>query len=134
MDQSDKQRTVQITSSTFILEKKLSLIFGLLIGGMWMGEIVLGNLGGTSVLWSLRDVHPGIYRIAAWFALGAVGASAIGPLVAPYRTGNIRTALRVGIWSGLISGIMVLVTGIGMMLTFHQALMNDPSKPSDKHF
>ncbi|SPE33890.1 hypothetical protein SBA3_2070003 [Candidatus Sulfopaludibacter sp. SbA3] len=32
------------------MEKRLSILFGLLIGGMWMGEVLLGNLGGTSVL------------------------------------------------------------------------------------
>jgi hypothetical protein len=32
------------------MEKKLSIVFGLPIGAMWMGEILLGNLGGTPVL------------------------------------------------------------------------------------
>jgi hypothetical protein len=51
------------------MERKLSTILGLLIGGMWMGEILLGNLGGTSVFGNLRDVHPRVYAMAGWFAL-----------------------------------------------------------------
>jgi hypothetical protein len=48
------------------MEKKLSIVFGLLIGGMWLGEILLGNLGDTrwvrwpspgSVGWS-RHIEP----------------------------------------------------------------------------
>jgi hypothetical protein len=85
-------------------ERKLSTIFGLLIGGMWMGEILLGNLGGTPVLGNLRDVHPHVYAMADWFALGAVGVTGIGGLVAGYLSGRISAALQVGVWSGLLSG------------------------------
>jgi hypothetical protein len=109
------------------MEKELSTIFGLLIGGMWMGEILLGNLGGTSVFGNLRDVHPRVYAMAAWFALGAVVVTWIGGLVAAYRTGRISAALRVGVWSGLLSGGIVFVTGMSMVILFHGALMKDPS-------
>ncbi len=109
------------------MEKKLSAIFGLLIGGMWMSEILLGNLGGTSVFGNLRDVHPRVYSKANWFALGALGATGIGGLVAAYRTGRISAALRVGFWSGLLSGGIVFVTIVSMVTLFHGALMQDPS-------
>jgi hypothetical protein len=106
------------------MEKKLSIILGFLIGGMWMGEILLGNLGGTSVFGNLRDVHPRVYAMAAWFALGVTG---IGGLLAAYRTGRISAALRVGVWSGLISGGIVFVIGMGIAILFHAALMQDAS-------
>jgi hypothetical protein len=109
------------------MEKRLSTIFGFLIGAMWMGEILLGNLGGTSVFGNLRDAHPRIYAMAGWFALGAVCVTGIGGLVAAYRTGRISTALRVGVWSGLLSGIIVFVTGMGIVVLFHSAMMTDPS-------
>jgi hypothetical protein len=110
------------------MEKKLSTIFGLLIGGMWMGEILLGNLGGTSVFGNVRDVHPRFYAMAGWFALGALGVTGIGGLVAGYQTGRISAALRVGVWSGLLSGGIVFVNGITtMVILFHGALMKDPS-------
>jgi hypothetical protein len=109
------------------MEKNLSIGFGLLIGGMWMGGIVLGNLGGAPVFGNLRDIHPRIYAIAGWCALGAVFFTALGALVGAYRTGKIASGLRVGIWSGLISGGMVCITGIGLLVFFHEALMKDPS-------
>ncbi len=109
------------------MEKKLSTIFGLLIGGMWMGEILLGNLGGTSVLGNVRDVHPRVYALAGWFALGAVVVTGIAGLVAAYLTGRISTALRVGVWSGILSGGIVFVTGMIVVILFHAALMKDPS-------
>jgi hypothetical protein len=101
--------------SLSIMEKCLSIFFGLLIGGMWIGEVLLGNLGGTPVFGNLRDFHPHIYALAPWFALGAVGVTLVGGLVAAYRTGSIVTALRVGVWSGLISGVIVFVTGVTMI-------------------
>jgi len=109
------------------MEKKLSVIFGLLIGVMWMGEILLGNLGGTSVFGNLRDVHPRVYAMAAWFAWGAVVVTGIGGAVAAYRTGRIAVALRVGVWSGLLSGAIVFLTLMSMVVLFHEALMKDPS-------
>ena len=109
------------------MEKKLSIVFGLLTGGMWFGEIILGNLGGTSVFRNIRDVHPRIYALAGWFALGAVGVTAMGGLVAAYRTCRIAAALRVGVWSGLINGGIVFVIVTGVAILFHAALMQDPS-------
>jgi hypothetical protein len=107
--------------------KKLSIIFGLLIGVMWIGEILLGNLGGTSVFGNLRDVHPRVYAMAAWFALGALVVAGIVGLVAAYRTGRIALALRVGVWSGLLSGAIVFVTLMSVVILFHDAMMKDPS-------
>jgi hypothetical protein len=52
------------------LEKRLSIAFALLIGA------------------------PRVYAMAAWFALGAVGVTAIGGLVAAFRTGRISTAAK----------------------------------------
>jgi hypothetical protein len=109
------------------MERKLSTIFGLLIGIMWMGEILLGNLGGTAVFGNLRDVHPRVYAMAGWFALGAVGLTMIGGLVAAYLTGRISAALRVGVWSGLLSGAIAFVTLMTIVILFHAALMKDPS-------
>lgn len=94
---------------------------------MWVGEMLLGNLGATSVLGDLRNVHPRVYAMAGWFALGAVGVTGVGGFVAAYRTGRISAALRVGIWSGLLSGGIVFVTGMSMVILFHGALMKDPS-------
>lgn len=46
------------------VEKRLSILFGLLIGGMWMGEVLLGNLGGTSVFGGLSYGYPRLLALA----------------------------------------------------------------------
>jgi hypothetical protein len=107
--------------------RSLSWIFGFLIGGMWIGEVLLGNLGGTSVLGNLRDLHANIYAMAPLFALGALGVTAVGGAVAAYRTGSIGAALRVGVWSGVISGAITALTAMIIAVLFHHAMMMDPS-------
>jgi hypothetical protein len=109
------------------MERRLSIIFGLLIGGMWMGEILLGNLGGTSVFGNLSELHPRIYAMAGWFAVGAVGITGMGGAITAYRTGRISVALRVGVWSGLLSGAIVFVTLLSVVMLFHEPMMKDPS-------
>lgn len=105
----------------------MSWIFGLLIGGMWMGEVLLGNLGGTSVFGNLREFHPGVYAMASKFALGAVVCTAVCGFVVAYRTGSIGTALRVGVWSGVISGAITFMTLVSVTVLFHDAMMKDSS-------
>jgi hypothetical protein len=116
-----------MTSAQLVTVRDMSWLFGLLIGAMWIGEILLGNLSGTPVFGNLGQGHPEVYRVAAWFAVAAVGMTAAGGFVASHRTGSVGAALRVGVWSGLISGVMVLLTAIALVLLFHDAMMRDPS-------
>lgn len=115
---------VRITSA---MEGRPSLTFGLLIGGMWMDEVLLGNLAGTTVFGNAGDNHPGLYSLARLFALSAVGVTALGGFMVAYRTRSIVAALRVGLWSGLISGAIAFVTIASTVLLFHDVMMNDPS-------
>ena len=92
-----------------------------------MGEVLLGNLGGTSVFGYLRDAHPRVYALAPVFALAAVGVTLFGGMVASYQTNSIPAALRVGVWSGLISGAITLVTILAITFLFHRAMMGDPA-------
>jgi hypothetical protein len=109
------------------MERRLSLMFGVLIGAMWMGEVLLGNLAGTSVFRNAGDTHPGLYSLARLFASSAVGVTALCGFMVAYRTRSIVAALRVGLWSGLISGAIAFVTIASTVLLFHDALMEDPS-------
>ena len=107
------------------MEKRLSIIFGLLIGAMWMGEVLLGNLAGTSVLGNRRISSA---RLRSPPRLHArVGVTAMGGFVAAYRTSSIGVALRVGLWSGLLSGAITLLTIVSVVIVFHDALMKDPA-------
>jgi len=105
----------------------LSWRFGCLIGAMWMGLMLLGNLGGTSVFGHLRELHPGIYALNRLFWTGALGSILFAGIIASYRIGSIREALKVGIFAGLISGAIVFATLLGMTFLFHNAMMLDPS-------
>jgi len=107
--------------------RALSWTFGLIIGAMWTGEVLLGNLGGTSALGNLRESHPGIYAMAPRFALAAVAATAIAGIVAAYQTASIKKALEVGVWSGIISGAILCVIRMSITILFHHAMMLDPS-------
>jgi hypothetical protein len=107
--------------------RSMSWTFGLLIGGMWMAEVLIGNLGGTPVLGNIREFRPRIYAMASWCALGAVVVAGLGGLVAAHETGSIGAALRVGIWSGVISGAITCVTILSVTLLFHDALMKESS-------
>jgi hypothetical protein len=109
------------------MEKRLSITFGLLIGAMWAGQILIGNLGGTTVFGHLRDMHPRVYALGGWCAAGAVVLAGLAGLVAAYWTGRIPVALRVGVWSGLLSGGIVFVTLMSVVILFHGAMMGDPS-------
>ena len=85
-------------------EQRLSLIFGLIGGGMWMGLLILGNLGGTAVLGNIRDNHPRVYGATRYFALGGLLVPVMTGLSAAYRMGgSMRAALRAGLLSGFIS-------------------------------
>jgi len=116
-----------MTSAKFRTVGPLSWAFGLLIGAAWLSEVVLGNLAGTSVFGNLSGARPSIYGLASLFALCAVGLTAIGGLVAAYRTGSVAAALRVGIWSGVISGVITLASLVSVTVLFHDAMMKDPS-------
>jgi len=107
--------------------KTLSWRFGCLIGAMWMGLMLLGNLGGTSVLGHVRELHPGIYALNRLFWTGAVGFILLAGIVASYKFGSIAAALKVGVLAGLISGAIVFVTLMSITFLFHGAMMLDPA-------
>jgi hypothetical protein len=108
--------------------RSLSLFFGLLIGAMWMGEVLFGNLGDTSVLGNVRTLHFHAYRVVGWsFVCGALAFTALGGFYTAYLTGSVSAALRVAIWSGLISGAITLATLMGMTAFFLDALRQSPS-------
>jgi hypothetical protein len=93
--------------------RTLSWHFGLVIGAMWTGEVLLGNLGGTSIFGNLRDSHPRIYAMAGWFVIAAVAATLLSGIVVTCQTRSINKALQVGVWSGVISGVITcLMVGL----------------------
>ena len=107
--------------------KTLSWRFGCLIGAMWVGLLLLGNLGGTSVFAHVRELHPSVYAMNRLFAEGALGCILLAGMIASYRIGSVAAALKVGVLAGLISGAIVFVTLMGIAFLFHDAMTLDPS-------
>jgi hypothetical protein len=87
------------------------MIFGLAAGALWAGEVLNGSLGDTALFGSLRSVNFGLYR-----AIGQVFIACIPVLLllaaaqAGRRTGQAAAGVRVGLWSGLISGLIAVGT------------------------
>jgi hypothetical protein len=105
-----------------------SLVFGTLIGLMWIGEVVVGNLGDTKVLGSIRTVHPKLYRdTAGCCVLGVLILTGSAGFFGAHQTGEIRTGVQVGFWSGLISGAITLAALMIVTFVFLDALMSAPS-------
>ncbi|HEY1948207.1 MAG TPA: hypothetical protein VGG97_14445 [Bryobacteraceae bacterium] len=103
--------------------RRLRLLFGFLIGAMWMGEVLFGNLGDTALLGNVRTFHFHAYRAIGWsFVCGALAFTALGGFYSAYRTGDFLVALQVAIWSGLISGAITLTTLLAMTAFFLDAL------------
>jgi hypothetical protein len=110
------------------MQRRLILIFGVLIGLMWMGEVVFGNLGDTVILGNVRTFHFHAYRVIGWsFISGALALTVIAGLVGAYRIGGIRAGLSVGVWSGLMSGAITLVTILVVTVLFRDSLLMAPS-------
>jgi hypothetical protein len=110
------------------MQRRLILIFGVLIGLMWMGEVVFGNLGDTVILGNLRTFHFHAYRVIGWsFVSGALALTVLAGLVGAYRIGGIQAGLSVGVWSGLISGAITLVTILLVTVLFRNSLLMAPS-------
>lgn len=78
---------------TAMIVRRLSLLFGLLIGLMWMAEVLFGNLGDTSVLGNVRTFHFHAYRIVGWsFVWGALVFTMLSGFYTAYQTGNADCA------------------------------------------
>jgi len=108
--------------------RRFSLLYGLLIGIMWMGEVLVGNLGDTPVLGNLRTFHFHLYGFLCWsFIGGALAFTMFSGFYTAYRTGNAPVARKVAHWSGLISGAITFVTLLGMTALFLDALQHSRS-------
>ncbi|MGH9646382.1 MAG: hypothetical protein ACRD4E_06150 [Bryobacteraceae bacterium] len=114
------------------MTRKLILIFGVLIGASWMGEVLFGNLGDTPLFENFRMFHPYAYRTIGWsFVSGAVAFTALAGFVATFPFGDFRKAVFTSVCSGLVSGVIVLAGGMTMEVVFHDALRHSPSVLSE---
>jgi hypothetical protein len=108
--------------------RKLSWTFGLLVGAMLTAMSATGNLFGTPIFAHLREFHPYLFGLSwpIWFTEGGITVLALAGVVTTCRTRSFVAALKVGALSGLIGSSILFVTGMGMTIAFHDAMMEDP--------
>lgn len=103
-----------------------SALFGLVCGGFWIIEMVLGNViplpTGTGL-----QVYRGFYLASAAVAF-------VTPLVAGFvaasATGRITAGLSVGFWTGFVSGLVGYLTLMFLTYAFLSSFSHDPQNLS----
>jgi hypothetical protein len=108
--------------------RKLSWTFGVLVGTMLTAMFATGNLFGTPIFAHLRERHPLFFGLPwpIWFTGGGIASLALAGVVTACRTRSFIAAIKVGTLSGLIGCSILFVTGMGMVVVFHDAMMKDP--------
>ncbi len=77
----------------------------------------------------LRELYPHFFGLpwGHWFFVwGAPIVLALAGTVTACRTPSFVAAVQVGALSGLIGSSILFITGMGMNIAFHDAIMKDP--------
>jgi hypothetical protein len=97
---------------------RLATTFGLAIGGLWIVEIVAGNLVAADSA-ATHAVYRAATAVAFFLPL-------VAGVVAAYRTGRAGSGVAVGFWSGLVSGMIGFLTLMFIAYVFMGVLQHDP--------
>src|ERR1051325_7440013 len=92
--------------------------WGLAIAGFWLLEIVAGNLFDPK-----HSLVKLVYFGSSIFAFGFPLFAGIG---AAGRTGLIHYGTRVGLWSGIVSGLLTFLCLMGVTYLFLSVVLQDP--------
>jgi hypothetical protein len=90
---------------------------GLLTGTFWVALVAGGNLGGGAFV--------------IWFGLGLLLVMVMTGMTIAERTGSIKSALRVGLHSGVLSGAICFVGLLAFTALFLNVMMRDPANIRD---
>jgi hypothetical protein len=91
--------------------------WGLVIGLLWMIEVLAGNLGDGHA-WALIPYYLGEF--------GAYGLTLLAGLLGARLTGQVRTGAWVGLWSGIVSGLVTALVLLLVAYTLQGHLQHDP--------
>ncbi len=98
--------------------------FGLLVGGLWIIEVLVGNLADNRLAW-VRFAYFGaiLAVVVATFSVG---------LLAAHHTGQAESGVMAGLWSGIVSGLITFLAGLLLSLFIaHFAANTFIADPSD---
>jgi cytochrome bd-type quinol oxidase subunit 2 len=93
-------------------------LFGLFLGLVWMIEIAFNNAVAPPL--PARDIIDNVF-----WALIAI-AIAVASAAAAYRSGRLSQGIRVGTWSGFVSGVVACGTGLALVVFGMPLLLSDP--------
>jgi hypothetical protein len=77
------------------------MLCGLLVGVIWIAEIIAGNILDTQQLWVRLVYFGSILSVPVATIIAGVWVSA--------RTGLVASGALLGLWSGLVSGLIVFL-------------------------
>jgi hypothetical protein len=97
-------------------------LFGVAVGVCWIIEILAGNVFGNH---PLSDT---LYEIAL---LGVIAASGLAGAVAAARSGRFADGAAAGLWSGLVSGTVPMLTLVAITLLLPVTVSTDPQNIAD---
>ena len=99
--------------------------WGLVIGGLWLIEVIAGNLASPSQVWALP----------AYFcaALLAYLLPALAGFLSARQTGRISTGALTGLWCGLVSGLLTFLQLMLIISLFLDVARHDPQNIRQFH-
>jgi hypothetical protein len=99
--------------------------FGLLVGAMWIVEVLAGNIGDAALAW---------VRVVYYAAILAVVAfTLVGGIIGGQRSGRFESGALLGLWSGLVSGLIVFLAGMLLPALFMSVLQGDAQTIAEFH-
>jgi len=111
-------RLTQSTDSDAAWIANRGLIWGIMIAGFWLMEIVAGNLlDPQHITVQIMYFGPSITAFALPFFAGISGTK---------HSGTIRTGTLVGLWSGIVSGLLTFLSLMAVTYLFIKHMLEDP--------
>jgi hypothetical protein len=93
--------------------------WGVLFGALWVVEMTIANLGYSLGGWTLVPYFASTW--AVWLLTVFAGALAV------HRYGQLWAGTLIGVWSGLVSGLIGLATMQVLVLAAMPVLRRDPA-------
>lgn len=97
---------------------QLGMVFGLLCGGLWIIELVAGNL--------MDSTSPAVQLLYRGSTIAVLIVSGIAGYVVARRTNNLSDSVLAGLWNGMISGLITFLALMFITFAFQGSLQANP--------
>ena len=112
-------RMTQTKTEMAAIALRHGAVWGVLFGGLWLVEVLAGNLGFELATNWVRLAYYGAIVAVLALTLVAGGYAAL-------RTGRIMAGTLAGFWSGLASGLIAFIVLVSVTYLFIGVLQRDP--------